>query len=494
MRRVLIANRGAISVRIQRTLATMGIPAAVVFSEADRHAPHVLACERSLCIGPAPARESYLDMDALIEAARSMHCDAIHPGYGFLSENAVFAQRCRDAGLIFVGPPTDAIRRMGDKSEARRLAVAAGVACVPGEDAAKTDADLFKAAQRIGWPLLIKSAHGGGGKGMRVVTAAAEFSEALAAARRESLSAFGRDEVLLERLVVDARHVEVQVLCDAHGGAHAFPERECSLQRRHQKVMEESPSSAVHPELRRRMQEAALRVARGVSYESAGTVEFLLEPDGRFWFLEMNTRLQVEHGITELVSGLDLVEWQLRVASGEHLPPQLPADPLGHAMEVRVYAEDPLRNFLPATGLLQRVAWPTGPGIRVDAGVADGSEVTPWYDPMLGKVMAHGFDRESARTRLIEALRRTTLSGTITNAAWLSGLLASPLVRSGNTHTRSLDAYVAEVQPEPPPEAAFLTAAAFACLGASSSARSSKGLPVPIGLGIGAWRLKDGGS
>ncbi len=492
MRRVLIANRGAISVRIQRTLAAMGIPAAVVFSEADRRAPHVLACERSQCIGPAPARESYLDMDALIGAARSMHCDAIHPGYGFLSENADFAARCREAGLIFVGPPTDAIRRMGDKSLARRLAQSAGVACVPGEDAACTDAELQKAAERIGWPLLIKSAHGGGGKGMRVVASASGFADALAAARRESLSAFGRDEVLLERLVVDARHVEVQVLCDAHGVAHAFPERECSLQRRHQKVMEESPSSAVHPELRRRMQDAALRVARGVHYESAGTVEFLLEPDGRFWFLEMNTRLQVEHGITELVSGLDLVEWQIRVAAGEHLPRQLFADPLGHAMEVRVYAEDPLKNFLPATGVLQRVEWPTGPGIRVDAGVASGSEITPWYDPMLGKVMAHGFDREVARNRLIEALHRTVLSGTVTNAAWLADLLASPLVRSGNTHTRSLDGFIAESAAALPAEARFLTAAVFASLGAPAVPRRSDGTAVDAGLGLGAWRLKGG--
>jgi acetyl/propionyl-CoA carboxylase alpha subunit len=492
MRRVLIANRGAISVRIQRTLAAMGIPAAVVFSEADRAAPHVLSAERSVCIGPPSARESYLNMDALLNAARELHCDAVHPGYGFLSENAEFAARCRAAGLTFIGPPTEAVRSMGDKARARQLAQQVGVSCVPGGDGATLDAELNSAAQRIGFPLLIKSAHGGGGKGMRVVEQAPAFMEALQAARRESLAAFGRDEVLLERLVREARHVEVQVLCDAHGRAHAFPERECSLQRRHQKVLEESPSSVVHPDLRRRLQDAALKIARAAAYESVGTVEFLLEPDGQFWFLEMNTRLQVEHGITELVTGVDLVEWQIRVAQGEHLPTQLPADPQGHAFEVRVYAEDPARGFLPATGRLEHVAWPFGPGIRVDAGVASGSEITPWYDPMLGKVMAHGFERESARRRLVEALARTALRGTVTNARWLRDLLDSPMVRAGNTYTTSLNSYAGPPEPKPPEDAAFLAAAVLGVMADAPQTGTVQSTTRSEGLSLGAWRLQGG--
>lgn len=437
-RRVLVANRGAISVRIQKTLACMGIPAAAVYSEADSAALHVLVAERAACIGPGPARESYLKAEALIDAAHSMHCDALHPGYGFLSENAAFAEQVRAAGLCFIGPSASAMRSMGDKSLARGIATQAGVACVPGFDAEADDRTLHAEAQRIGFPLLIKAAHGGGGKGMRAVHEAREFDAALAAARRESLAAFGRSEVLLERLVGRARHVEIQLLADQHGAVHAFAERECSLQRRHQKVLEESPSAAVNEELRARLQSAAVAIAKAVHYEGAGTIEFLLEPDGRFWFLEMNTRLQVEHGVTELVSGEDLVEWQVRIASGEHLPQELPSTARGHAMQVRLYAEDPAQGFLPQAGTLGQVRWPLGPGLRVDAGVVSGAVLSHYYDPMLAKLLAHGRDREQCRSRLQEALRCTQVSGATTNIEWLGRLVDHACVRAAQTYTHTL--------------------------------------------------------
>jgi 3-methylcrotonyl-CoA carboxylase alpha subunit len=438
---LLIANRGEIACRIIRTARRLGVRTIAVYSAADRGALHARLADEAVEIGPAEARHSYLDAGRILEAARDTGAAAIHPGYGFLSENAAFARACHEAGVVFVGPPPEAIERMGSKSEARQLMAAAGVPVLPGYDGEdQSDGVLEAEARRLGLPLLVKPTAGGGGKGMRIVRSRGELGEALAAARREALKAFGDPRLLLERFVEKGRHVEIQVFADTHGGALHLFERDCSLQRRHQKVIEEAPAPGLCPATRAAMGEAAVAAARAVGYAGAGTVEFLY--DGRdFYFLEMNTRLQVEHPVTEMITGLDLVEWQLRVADGEPLP--LRQDQVaqrGHAVEARLYAEDPQRGFLPSTGRIERLRFPTDRAhVRVDTGVREGDEVSIHYDPMLAKLIAWGTDRLEAIDRLRAALEDTDVDGLRTNTRFLWEILGDDAVRSGELSTRLLE-------------------------------------------------------
>ena len=438
---LLIANRGEIACRVIRTARRLGVRTIAVHSAADRGALHARLADVAVEIGGAAARDSYLDAGRILAAARETGAAAIHPGYGFLSENAGFARACREAGIVFVGPPEDAILRMGSKSGARQLMAGAGVPVLPGYDGDdQSDARLQTEAQRLGLPLLIKPTAGGGGKGMRVVRSAAEFGEALAGARREAARSFGDDRVLLERFVERGRHVEIQVFADRHGNAVHLFERDCSLQRRHQKVIEEAPAPGLSDATREAMGAAAVAAARAVDYQGAGTIEFLYEDRG-FYFLEMNTRLQVEHPVTEMITGLDLVEWQLRVADGEPLPlAQNELRRSGHAVEARLYAEDPERGFLPSTGRLSRLRFPTGdPGLRVDAGVDEGDEITVHYDPMIAKLIAWGADRDAAFARLRAALERTEVEGVRTNARYLWEILGAEPVLRGDVSTRLLE-------------------------------------------------------
>jgi len=464
LKSVLIANRGEIAVRVIRTARRLGLRTVAVYSEADRDALHVRFADEAVCIGPAAARESYLNAARILEAARQTQAAAIHPGYGFLSENAAFARACLDAGVVFVGPPAESIVRMGSKSEARRLMARAGVPVLPGYDEEdQSDARLAAAAREMGFPLLIKPTAGGGGKGMRIVREFDAFAEALAGARREALKAFGDERVLLERFVERGRHVEIQVFADAHGNAVHLFERDCSLQRRHQKVIEEAPAPGLSDATRRAMGEAAVAAARAVDYQGAGTVEFLYDGHG-FFFLEMNTRLQVEHPVTEMITGLDLVEWQLRVASGEPLPlPQAALRRHGHAVEARLYAEDPERGFLPSTGTLTRLRLPgTLEHVRVDAGVQEGDAVSVYYDPMLAKIIAWAPDRAAALARLRLALEQTEVEGVHTNARFLWEILGAERVQAGDVSTRLLEQELQPAMGVPPQEAreAWLIAAA----------------------------------
>jgi acetyl-CoA carboxylase biotin carboxylase subunit len=444
IRRLLIANRGEIALRIIRACRELHIDTVGVFSEADARAPHVAAADRAVALGPPEASESYLSIPKLLAAAQAERADAVHPGYGFLSESAAFAEACEQAGLIFVGPPSDVIRRMGSKIEARRLMTSAGVPIVPGEAPEdQSDHGLEKAFARVGFPAVVKASAGGGGKGMREVRDWDEALEAIQAARREAMAAFGDGTLYVERLIDHPRHVEVQIFADHHGAVTHMFERECSVQRRHQKVIEESPSPALTPALRARMTEAAVAAARAAGYRNAGTIEFLVEGQGdtaTFYFLEMNTRLQVEHAVTEAVVGVDLVRAQLLVASGEPLPwPDGSLTQRGHAIEARIYAEDPARNFLPQAGPLLLYREPRLPGVRVDAGVAEGGEVPVYYDPMLAKVIALGEHREAAITRLIAALRDYPILGVRTNIAFLIRVLENPRFRAGDVDTAFLD-------------------------------------------------------
>jgi acetyl-CoA carboxylase biotin carboxylase subunit len=441
MKRLLVANRGEIALRIIRACRELGIESVAVYSDADAGAPYLAAADRSVRIGPAAAAESYLSIPSIIGAARSTGADAIHPGYGFLSENARFAAACADAGVIFVGPPADAIAKMGSKIDARRIAAAAGVPVVPGETPADQSAAGIRAAvEQIGLPALIKASAGGGGKGMRTVRDAPAMDEAIGAARREALAAFGDGTLYVERLVDRPRHVEVQVFADTHGHAVHLFERDCSTQRRHQKVIEESPSPAVTPALRGRMTQAAVAAARAVGYVNAGTIEFLVDAGGAFYFLEMNTRLQVEHPVTEQVAGVDLVRAQLLVASGAPLPwTQDALVQRGHAIEARVYAEDPAQNFLPQAGRVTGYHEPRWPGVRVDSGTAEGSEVSIYYDPMIAKVIATAETRDLAIARLAAALRDFQIDGIRTNIAFLIAVLESGPFRTGTVDTAFLD-------------------------------------------------------
>ncbi len=439
-KRILIANRGEIAVRIIRTCRKLGIKTVAVYSEADRRALHVLEADEGVHIGRSAAADSYLNVETIIAAAVRTGAEAVHPGYGLLSENPALADACTEAGLVFVGPPAQVMRVMGDKSAARRLVASRGVLTIPGyDDDGQLPADLLKHANEMGFPIMVKAAMGGGGRGMRLVDSADRFEDALDSARREAERAFGDGRLLLER-VVSGRHVEIQVLADQHDNIIHLGERDCSVQRRHQKIIEESPSPAVDDALRRKLGEAALQVAGAVGYTNAGTVEFLLAEDGVFYFLEMNTRLQVEHGVTELVTGLDLVALQLAIASGEALPfSQEDVALTGHAVECRVYAEDPQKGYLPSPGRITHLELPSGDGIRNDSGVYEGDEVTTYYDPMIAKVLAWGDGRKQALDRMAHALSLYRVGGVHTNLALLSAVIASPDFRDGNVTTDFLD-------------------------------------------------------
>ena len=443
-RKVLVANRGEIAVRVIKACRELDVNSVAVYSDADARALHVLSADEAVRIGPPPAVESYLNIPALIEAARLTGAEAVHPGYGFISENPDFAEACLGAGLVWIGPPPAAMRAMASKITAKRLAAELGLPLLPGyEGDDQSEERLAAEAARVAYPLLIKAAAGGGGRGMRVVESAADFGEALASARRESRAAFGDDAVLLERYVRRPRHIEIQVFGDNQGNVVHLGEREGSIQRRHQQVIEESPSPALTPAVREEMGAAAVRLARAIGYSGAGTVEFLLDEEGRFAFLEMNTRLQVEHGVTELVTGLDLVHLQLRVAAGEPLPFTQEDLPLsGHAIQCRVYAEDPARGYLPSAGRLTRFAPPSGPGMRNDLGVYQGAEVTSYYDPMLAKLLVWGADRGEAIARMAAALAGYQLEGVATNLPLLRATVTHPEFAAGRTFTTFLDEHV----------------------------------------------------
>jgi acetyl-CoA carboxylase biotin carboxylase subunit len=490
--RLLVANRGEIAVRVIRACREMGIESVAVYSEADRTAPHALLADHAAAIGPAPAADSYLAADRIIDAARRTGADAVHPGYGFLAENAAFAAACEDAGLTFVGPPPDVIERMGSKIAARRLMIEAGVPVVPGASPAdQSDAALATAAAEVGYPLLIKASAGGGGKGMRVVEAPEGLPDAIASARREATAAFGDGTLYVERLVHAPRHIEVQVMADARGQVVHLFERECSVQRRHQKVIEESPSVALTPDLRRRMGAAAVRAAGAAGYRNAGTIEFLLEDgggDGRFYFLEMNTRLQVEHPVTEAVTGVDLVRAQLAVANGLPLPwSQDDLQQRGHAIECRIYAEDAEHGFLPQAGRLLLYREPTGPGIRIDSGVVEGGEVTVHYDPMLAKLIVTAETRQAAIERARVALAQYPVLGVRTNIPFLLRVLAHPAFVAGDIDTgfieRELPALVAT-----PSVSAYRRAVAVAAgLAGSTATVAPPGGPSPGGRAPDPW-------
>jgi 3-methylcrotonyl-CoA carboxylase alpha subunit len=448
---LLVANRGEIACRVMRTASAMGIKTVAVHSAIDQYARHVREADIAINLGGAKPAESYLLVDKLLAAAKASGAQAIHPGYGFLSENAGFARAIEQAGLIFLGPPATAIDAMGSKSAAKALMETAGVPLVPGYHGEAQDVETFRtAAARIGYPVLLKAAAGGGGKGMKVVEQESELAEALASAQREAQSSFGDSRMLVEKYVLKPRHVEIQVFADSHGNCLYLNERDCSIQRRHQKVVEEAPAPGLSPELRRAMGEAAVKAAQAIGYVGAGTVEFLLDERGEFFFMEMNTRLQVEHPVTELITGLDLVAWQIRVARGEALPISQEQVPLnGHAIEVRLYAEDPDNDFLPATGTLNlyREA-KTGPGRRVDSGISEGDEVSPFYDPMLGKLIAWGENREEARLRLLAMLRETYVGGVKTNLAFLERVLAHPAFAAAELDTGFIPRHQEQLLPE----------------------------------------------
>ena len=470
---VLIANRGEIACRVARTAKRLGLRTIAVYSEADAGALHVRVCDEAHLIGPAIAAQSYLVIGNIIMAAKKSGAECVHPGYGFLSENAKFAESCAQAGITFVGPPPSAIRAMGLKDRAKALMEKAGVPVVPGYHGDMQDAKFLKQkAYEIGYPLLIKAVAGGGGKGMRRVGKHAEFDASLEAARREAKSAFGDERVLIEKYITAPRHVEIQIFADTHGNAIHLHERDCSLQRRHQKVIEEAPAPGMSANLRAEMGAAAVAAAKAAGYAGAGTIEFIADgasglKSGGFWFMEMNTRLQVEHPVTEAITGLDLVEWQFRIAAGEKLPLTQDKVPLnGHAVEARVYAEDPEHGFLPAAGKLAALDLPMGEGIRVDTGVETGAEVTPFYDPLIAKVIAHGKTRDEALARLGDALDRTVALGPRTNIAFLAALTRAGKFRSGDFDTgfidRNLEALGAVPQPLDKAAAALGAARLFA--------------------------------
>lgn len=438
--KILIANRGEIAVRIMATCGDMGIRTVAVYSEADHNALHVRKADEAYFIGPAPATQSYLDIETIIKVAKRSGAQAIHPGYGFLAENTDFVEACEQAGIIFIGPPASAMRMMGSKIAAKKLAHSVDAPIIPGYNGdSQDDAVLLKEAERIDFPLLIKASAGGGGKGMREVQAPAAFLGQLAGARREALSAFGDDTVFLERLIQHPRHIEVQVLGDTFGNLIHLGERECSIQRRHQKILEESPSVALTPALRTEMGATAVRIAKAAGYVNAGTIEFMLDTDKRYYFLEMNTRLQVEHPVTELVTGIDLVRHQILIAAGEPLRiSQEEQSPRGHAIEMRLYAEDPEQGLLPSTGTVTRFIKPEGPGIRVDNGVESGDEITQFYDPMIAKLIVYGEDRLSAIARMRRALERCAVFGVKTNAPLLHTIATHPAFQEGLTYTSFL--------------------------------------------------------
>jgi geranyl-CoA carboxylase alpha subunit len=489
--KILVANRGEIACRVIRTAKAMGYATVAVASEADANALHAQMADEMVVIGPAPVAQSYLDGQRIIAAALAAGAEAIHPGYGFLSERAAFATACAEAGLTFIGPSPEAIAAMGDKAESKRRMIAAGVPCVPGyqgED--QSDARLTAEAAAIGYPVMVKASAGGGGRGMRLVETADALAAALAGARSEAAHAFGDDTLLLERAVIEPRHVEIQVFGDRHGNVIHLGERDCSVQRRFQKVIEEAPSPAVDPALRAAMGAAAVTAAQAIGYEGAGTVEFLLGADGAFYFLEMNTRLQVEHPVTEMVTGLDLVAWQIDVAAGKALPlTQDQVELTGCAIEVRLYAEDPAAGFLPQTGRVERWSPASGDSVRVDHGLRDGFEVSPYYDPMLAKVIARGTTREEALRRLTRALRETTLFGPATNKAFLLDVLAAPEFVAGHATTGFIDrTFPKGWTPAPIAVREAALAAAGLCDRGGGGWRSNQWHAHPVSLTAGSQR------
>ena len=470
IRKLLIANRGEIAVRIMRTAHRMGISTVAIYSDADAGAYHVELADEAVRIGPAPVAESYLKADTILKAALDTGADAIHPGYGFLSENPEFAEAVSNSGLIFVGPPASAIRAMGLKDAAKALMEKANVPVVPGYHGSNQDENnLAEQAEAIGYPVLIKAVAGGGGKGMRRVDAPGDFGAALKSARSEAATAFGNDAVLIEKYVAAPRHIEIQVFGDSHGNAVHLFERDCSLQRRHQKVIEEAPAPGMTERMRAAMGRAATDAAKAIGYSGAGTIEFIvdgsdgLRPD-RFWFMEMNTRLQVEHPVTEAITGEDLVEWQLRVAAGEPLPKSQDQITLnGHAVEARLYAEDPAKGFLPATGRLSHLAFPGT--IRVDSGIRAGDEISPFYDPMIAKLVAHGPTRDAAIAQLHRALIETEIAGSTTNLPFLARLIAQPDFAAARLDTGLIERHLDALTPDPAPSPAITAIAAVAALG-----------------------------
>jgi 3-methylcrotonyl-CoA carboxylase alpha subunit len=467
--KILIANRGEIACRVIRTARRMGVATVAVHSDADAGALHVAMADEAVHIGPSPVGESYLVAERIIEAAKLTGAQAIHPGYGFLSENPGFVEQVEAAGLVFIGPSAKAIRAMGLKDAAKRLMEKAGVPVVPGYHGEGQEIVILAShAREIGYPVLIKARAGGGGKGMRKVDNADDFVEALAAARREAKAAFGDDRVLVEKYVEKPRHIEVQVFGDSHGNVVHLFERDCSAQRRHQKVIEEAPAPGMTPEMRAAMTDAAVKAAKAIDYSGAGTIEFIvdasegLRPD-RFWFMEMNTRLQVEHPVTEMVTGVDLVEWQLRVAAGEKLPAtQGEIELSGHAFEARLYAEDAAKGFLPAIGTLHHLRFPEGPRLRIETGVREGDAISPFYDPMIAKLVTHGPTRQAALNALSDALARTEIAGSVVNTAFLAALAADPDFAAGNVDTGMIGRRQAEMTAAPPATPAHVAAAAVA--------------------------------
>jgi len=492
-KKILIANRGEIASRIAQTCRELGIATVAVYSEADRSSPHVYVADEALHIGPAPAKESYLNAEAIITAAQRTGAQAIHPGYGFLSENPTFARLVKEAGLTFIGPSPDALAAVGNKIFARQTVTKLGVPVVPALENPSRDPEVLQTQARdLGYPLLIKAASGGGGKGMRIVRDEKDLLEGVAAAEREALAAFAEGTVYLERYIERPRHVEVQILGDMHGTLIHLGERECSIQRRYQKILEETPSPAVNEKLREEMTAAALTVAKAAGYYNAGTVEFILDDSGHFYFLEVNARLQVEHPITEWITGLDLVREQIRIASGARLGfTQSDIQRRGHAFECRIYAEDPAHGFLPSPGKVLLWQAPTGPGVRVDAGVVSHTEVSVYYDPMIAKLSTWGQDREQARRRMESALRQCLVLGPTTNIPFLRDLLAHPAFIAGATHTGFLPEHFAQWQAEAAPR---LNVAAFAAAvshkqstpQAAQSVQSASETPWQH---LGGWRI-----
>ncbi|CAI8983702.1 Biotin carboxylase / Biotin carboxyl carrier protein [Pseudomonas sp. IT-P258] len=483
LKKILIANRGEIACRIQRTAQALGYRTVAVFSDADADALHVRMADEAVKLGPAPVQQSYLNIPAILDATRRTGADAIHPGYGFLSENAGFALACRDAGITFIGPSPEAIELMGSKRLSKIAMIEAGVPCINGyQGAEQDDATLSREAERIGYPLMIKASAGGGGRGMRLVHDASDLLEQIRTARSEALNGFGSAELILEQALIEPRHVEIQLFGDRHGNLIYLGERDCSVQRRHQKVIEEAPCPVMTAELRQAMGEAALKAGRAVKYVGAGTVEFLLDARGQFYFLEMNTRLQVEHPVTELITGLDLVAWQLNIAEGQPLPlRQEQVQLTGHAMEVRLYAEDPAQGFLPQTGRV--VAWEPAlqDGVRIDHGLIEGQVISPFYDPMLGKLIAHGATREEARRKLLRAVQDSVLLGLQSNQRLLASLLEHPQFAGGDFSTGFIAQHFADhacLHPEPP-NAQHLAIAAALFYQAAAQAH-----PAPLG----GWR------
>ena len=464
--KVLVANRGEIALRVIRACRELGVRTGAVYSDADARAPHVREADEAVRLGPAPSSESYLKGDAIIAAALRTGAEAIHPGYGFLSEREWFARAVRDAGLIWIGPPAEAIAAMGSKTSARELAIKAGTPVVPGTTTALRDADeAAEVAERFGYPVLLKAAAGGGGKGMRVVHARGELAPALASAQREAMNAFGDDAVYVEKYIIGPRHVEIQVLGDQHGTMLHLGERECSVQRRHQKMIEEAPSIAVSAELRARMGAAAVAAAKAAGYVNAGTCEFLLDASGEFYFLEMNTRIQVEHPVTELVTGIDLVQWQLRIAAGEPLPfTQDAIVPRGWAIECRITSEDPANSFLPSTGRVQYLHVPSGPGVRWDSGIETGSEISLYYDPMLAKLIVWAPTRAEAVERMHRALLELTIEGVDTSRDFHLRVMEDADFRAGAIEIQWLERRLADLTNHAPPSEGIVRAAIAAVL------------------------------